>query len=398
MKPAVLGGRPAFHHPVSFVRPALPSYRSISDPLAQTFRSGMLTKGPYLQEFELEAARHLGVKHAIGVSSCTMGLLLVYQALALKGEVVVPSFTFMATVHPLLWTGVKPVFVDVDAKTWNIDPQEVRRAITDKTSAIVAVHIFGNPAEIEELEAIAREYDLRLIFDSAHGFGSLYNGQPLGRYGNVEVFSTSPTKLVVTGEGGVVATNDDELAELIRVGREYGNRGQYASAFPGLNGRMQEFSSLLGLESLKLVEQVATWRNRLVDLYQKAFETLPGLIFQRTNPRGRSSYKDFTILIDEVLFGMSRDCLVWALRGEGIHTRNYYDPPVHLHETYRDFRDSCNGRVTVTEELSKRCLSFPMGPHLKDDDIVKIGSSIESIHHRAKEVTDLFFREFSTID
>lgn len=393
MKPAVLGGRPAFPRPVPFIRPALPRYRSISRPLAQAFQSGILTKGTHLEAFETEVAHYLGVKHAIGVSSCTMGLLLAFKALGLEGEVLVPSYTFMATVHPLLWVGVRPVFIDVDPDTWHVDSTQIRAAITEKTSAIVAVHVFGNPAEIEELEAIANHHHLKLIFDAAHGFGTLYNGHPVGRYGDVEVFSTSPTKLLVTGEGGVVATNDDELAERIRIGREYGNRGDYNSEFPGLNGRMQEFSALLGIQSLRLLERTAARRNELAHLYMERLGMLPGITFQKITPKGRSSYKDFTILVDESLFGMDRDCLAWALRAEGIDTRKYYDPPVHLHATYRAFWKRDKGRLPVTEGLAKQSLSLPMGSHLKEATVVKICEAIRRIHQHAKAVKDRFEQE-----
>ncbi len=386
MKPVVLGGRPVLTRPLPFMRPTLPSYRSVGRPLAEVFGSGILTKGKYLEAFEVKVAKYLGVKNAVGVSSCTMGLLLAYKALGLEGEVLVPSYTFMATVHPLLWIGVEPVFVDVDADTWNVDPASVRAAITSKTSAIVGVHVFGNPAEIAELEAIAGKHHLGLIFDSAHGFGTLYNGYPIGRYGDVEVFSTSPTKLLVTGEGGVVATNDDEMAAWIRLGREYGNRGDYNSDFPGLNARMQEFSAMLGIRSLRLLERTAIHRNHLAAIYMQGLGKVPGISFQKIHAKGRSSYKDFTILVDEVLFGIERDCLIWALRAEGVDTRKYYDPPVHLHNTYRTSWKRYEGKLPVTEGLAKRALSLPMGPHLRKAAVVKICGVIERIQRHAPEV------------
>jgi len=202
IKPAVLGGNPAFSCPIPFVRPALPPFQRIEGPLTQLIKTGILTKGKHLETFESDLASFIGVKHAIGVVNCTIGLLLVFKALGLKREVIVPSYTFMATVNPLAWVGAQPVFVEIDPETWNISPDQTRRAISDRTSAIVAVHNFGNPAEVEELERIAQENNLRLIFDAAHGFGSLYDDNPVGRYGDAEVFSTSPTKLLVTGEGG----------------------------------------------------------------------------------------------------------------------------------------------------------------------------------------------------
>ncbi len=390
MKPVVLGGRPVLMRPLPFMRPALPSYRSVGRPLAEVFGSGILTRGKYLETFEAKVAEYLGVKNAVGVSSCTMGLLLAYKALGLEGEVLVPSYTFMATVHPLLWIGVEPVFVDVDADTWNVDPASVRAAITSKTSAIVGVHVFGNPAEIAELEAIAGRHHVRLIFDSAHGFGTLYNSHPIGRYGDVEVFSTSPTKLLVTGEGGVVATNDDKVAAWIRRGRDYGNRGDYDSDFPGLNARMQEFCAVLGIRSLRLLERTTYQRNHLAATYTEGLGRVPGISFQKIHAKGRSSYKDFTILIDDALFGIDRNTLMWALRAEGIDTRKYYDPPLHLHNTYRGSWKRYDGKLPVTEGLAKRALSLPMGPHLRKATVVKICKVIERIQRHAPEVKQRF--------
>jgi len=187
--------------------------------------------------------------------------------------------------------------------------------------------------------------------------------------------------------------NDDELAERVRTGREYGNPGNYNSIFPGLNGRMQEFSALLGLEGLKLLEAVATSRNEVAALYKESLSRIPGLTFQCINPFGRCSYKDFTALVDEALFGVSRDGLASALRAEGIDTRNYYDPPVHLHETYKAFRTASDGRLPATERISKSCLSLPIGSHLHREDVVKIASAIERIHGHAEQIMERYVRE-----
>jgi len=187
-----------------------------------------------------------------------------------------------------------------------------------------------------------------------------------------------------------VCTNDDDLADQIRISREYGNRGDYNSLVPGLNARMQEFSALLGIEGLKQLEGVAERRNEIAALYREALGILPGITFQHINPRGRSAFKDFTILIDENLFGVKRDCVAWALRAEGAETRNYYDPPVHLQEAYRAFRSFCDGRLSLTERISKKCLSLPIGAHLKQQDILRIASAFERIHRHAKAVKSQF--------
>lgn len=379
-KPAVLGGKPLFSQRLPIVQPTLPAYEDVAPQVMEIFRTGLLTKGKYLRQLEERLAEYLGVRHAVCVSSCTLGLALTYQGLGLSGEVIVPSFTFMATVHPLVWLNVRPVFVDIDPYTWNIDPAKVEEAITPQTTGIVAVHTFGNPADVEVLEDIARRHHLKLVFDAAHGFGALYQGRPVGRYGNAEVFSLSPTKLLVAGEGGVVTTNDDALAEHIRVGREYGNDGHYGSNFPGLNARMPEFNAILGLKSLEMLEENAERRNQLVRRFRERLERLPGIAFQAIRPGNRCSYKDLSILIDESKFGLTRDQLAQALEAENIDTRKYYDPPVHTHRTYCHLRERYEGRLPVTEWVAPRSLSLPIYSHMDEGTVDGICYAIERIH------------------
>ncbi|MGB9898518.1 MAG: DegT/DnrJ/EryC1/StrS family aminotransferase [Anaerolineae bacterium] len=385
-KPAILGNTPVFRERLPIVQPTLPPFEAIASQVEEILSTGMLTKGKYLRLFEERLAEYLGVRHAVCVSSCTLGLALTYQGLELKGEVIVPSFTFMATVHPLVWVGVEPVFVDIDPHTWNIDPAKVEEAITPRTSGIVAVHNFGNPADVEILEDIARRHGLRLVFDAAHGFGALYQGKPVGGYGDAEVFSLSPTKLLVAGEGGVVATNDDALAEHIRIAREYGNDGRYGSNFPGLNARMPEFNAILGLKSLEMLEENAERRNQVVKRIRERLERLPGLNFQAIRPGNRCSYKDLSVLVDESKFGLTRDQLAQALDAENIETRKYHDPPVHTHNTYRHLRERHVGRLPVTEWVAPRSLSLPIYSHMDEAIADGICYAIERIYAHADAV------------
>lgn len=385
-KPAILGGKPVFSEWLPIIRPTLPHYEVIAPQVREILQTGMLTKGKYLRQFEERLAEYLGVRHAVCVSSCTLGLALTYQGLGLSGEVIVPSFTFMATVHPLAWLNITPVFVDIDPHTWNIDPAKVEEAITPRTTGIVAVHNFGNPADVEALEEIASRYCLKLIFDAAHGFGTLYQGKPVGRFGDAEVFSLSPTKLLVAGEGGVVATNNDALAGHIRIGREYGNDGHYGSNFPGLNARMPEFNAILGLKSLEMLEENAERRNQLVRRFRERLERLPGIAFQVVRPGNRCSYKDLSVRIDEREFGLTRDQLVRALRAENIDTRTYHDPPVHTHHTYRYLWERYKGHLPVTEYIAPRSLSLPIYSHMDEVTVDSICYAIERIHAQADAV------------
>ena len=382
--PAILGGVPAFPSKVNIVRPVMPDFSEMSEGVQGILRSGMVTKGEHLKAFEKAVREHLGVKHALGVSSCTSGLMLTYQGLGLTGDVVVPSFTFMATVSALVWSGLRPIYADVDPGTTNLDPAAAEAAITPQTSAIVAVHNFGNPADIDGLRDVARRNGLKLIFDAAHGFGALYQGQPVGSQADAHIYSLSPTKLLITGEGGIVATNDDQLAERITMGREYGNSGSYDSAFAGLNARMPEFNALLGLRSLERLEEAASTRNQSADLYQEMLSMLPGVGFQMVQPGNRCSYKDLSITFEPEKFGLTRDELALALAEENIDTRKYYEPPVHRQTAYQHFYDG--GALPNTEWLARNSLSFPMWSNMDSQVVMRICETIQRVYQHREAV------------
>jgi dTDP-4-amino-4,6-dideoxygalactose transaminase len=379
-------GTRQFAAKIELVRPALPDFDDLAGEMRAIVGSGMVTKGQHLRRFEAAIAEHLGVKHAVAVSSCTCGLMLTYQGLGLTGDVVVPSFTFMATVSALVWAGLRPVFADVDAGTTNLDPAAAEAAITPNTSAIVAVHNFGNPADIAGLQAVADRHGLKLIFDAAHGFGAHYQGAPVGSQGDAHVYSLSPTKLLIAGEGGIVATNDDQLAHNVRIGREYGNSGSYDSAFAGINARMSEFNALLGLHSLAGLEDAARRRNEVVQLYHEQLGRLPGIGFQQVQPGNRSSYKDFSITVDPVAFGLTRGELAQGLAAANIDTRTYYNPAVHRQSAYRTYD---GGRpLPHTEWLSAHSLSLPIWSNMSDEVAQSICDAIAGIHAGAAEARE----------
>jgi dTDP-4-amino-4,6-dideoxygalactose transaminase len=383
-KPAILGGDPVAAVKIGIVRPVLPKFEQMADGIQSILTSGMVTKGKYLAAFEEAVADHLRVKHAVAVSSCTSGLMLAYTGLDLQGEVIVPSFTFMATISSLIWAGLRPVFVDVDRDTTNLNPMAIAGAITSDTSGIVAVHNFGNPADIDKLEEIAHRHQLKLIFDAAHGFGSLYRDVPVGPQGDAQVYSLSPTKLLIAGEGGIVATNNDDLAERIRIGREYGNDGHYNSIFAGINARMPEFNALMGLYSLAGLEDAVRHRNRIAALYHQELGSIPGVAFQKVLPGNRCSYKDFSITIDHEQFGLTRDELAQALAAENVDTRNYYDPPVHAHTAYLGYYYGVP--LPETEWLSRHSLSLPIWSHMEEGVALNICRAIRRIQEHAQAI------------
>lgn len=371
-----------FESKVNIVRPVLPRLETMAAHIEGFLSTGMVTKGVHLKRFEEACAEHLGVKHAVGVSSCTSGLMLAYPALGLAGcEVLVPSFTFMASLSSMVWNQMTPVFVDIDYASANVDPSAVEAAITPRTRAIVAVHTFGNPAQVQALESLARKHNLKVVYDAAHGFGSLYQGKTLGGYGDAQAYSLSPSKLVIAGEGGIVATNSDEVAEYVRLGREYGNDGKYDSAFAGMNARLGEFNAVLGLASLGMLSDAVRRRNEYVELYRHQLSGVPGLSFQAVASGNRSSYKDLCIMVESARFGLSRDQLSSALAAENIDTRHYFDPAGHNQTAYRKFY--AGQPLPRTDRLEKEALSLPLWSEMDEKLIEKIARAIIRIHEHA---------------
>ena len=377
--PAILDGEPLFAEKIPIANPVLPSSAELLEGLDQILQSGIVTNGPFTHAFEQAISEQLSVKHAVAVSSATSGLMIAYSCLGLRGEVVVPSFTFMATVSAMIWAGLTPVFADVDLQTGNLDPSAAAAAITPQTSAIVAIHNSGNPADIAELEAVAARHDLPLIFDAAHAFGSLWKTEVIGAQGDVQVFSLTPTKLVVAGEGGMVTTNDDQLAARLRIAREYGNRGDYYSEFAGINARLPEVSALLGQHSLRHLDTAVSRRNEIAALYRQRLKQIPGIGFQLVRDGNRSSYKDFSITVDATAFGLTRTELAALLAAENIDTRRYYYPPVHRHKAYQAYAPA-DGSLPHTDVLAGTILNLPIWSHMSESILSDICLAIERAH------------------
>jgi len=386
---------------VPFVKPDLPALVDLAEGIESAVGSGVLTKGDQLRRLEAEAVALLGVKHVVGVSSCTVGLALVLKSLAtvrgraaagctgrgscplpsgagLTGgsrptgggsepdEVILPSFIFLAAPAAITWAGLRPVFVEVDPHTFTIDPAAVEKALTPRTAAIMACHTFGCPCDMPALEAISRRSGVPLLVDAAHGLGSLDRGRQVGAGGLAQVFSMSPTKLVVAGEGGLVATSCDCLAELVRAGREYGNDGQYGCSLPGLNGRLPELSAVVARASLARLDLVAERRRAAADAYAESLAGLPGVVPQSIPSTSRSSWKDFVIAIDPASGGLDRDALRDQLAARGIETRAYFSPACHQMEAFAGCLPP-GRRIPVTERLAATLVALPMGAHVTPD-------------------------------
>jgi dTDP-4-amino-4,6-dideoxygalactose transaminase len=380
--PAILGGPPAFPEGLPFMRPSVPDEEAIIGRLRRMLATGILTNGPYVREFEERSADYLGVEHCVAVSSCTAGLMLVLLAADLSGDVVLPSFTFAATAHAAAWNQLRPVFTDVDPHSLTLSPEAAARALGVRASVILATHTFGTPCNVEELSSLARSSGVRLVFDAAHAFGSRRDGVPVGGFGDAEVFSLSPTKVLVAAEGGLIATNDDLLAERCRIGRDYANPGDYNCLFVGLNARMSEIHAAFALASLEDLEQRIDHRNELASVYKQALGDVPGISFPTVAEADRSTYKDFTILVEDSEFGIEAAELAAALTAEGIQTKRYYAPPVHAMQAYRH-HGAKNGRLPVTEAVVRRVLTLPLWSSMEGPVLLRVAEVIRRIHRHA---------------
>jgi dTDP-4-amino-4,6-dideoxygalactose transaminase len=305
------------------------------------------------------------------------------RALDVRGAVLLPSFTFSASAHAVAWNGLRPVFADCDAESFQLDVQDAMGRL-DGVEAILATHVFGAPCPAEAVEELAAAIGARVVFDAAAAFGATHGGRPVGGHGAVEVFSLTPTKTVIAGEGGLVTTDDDDLAAAVRVGREYGNPGDYDTTFVGLNGRMSELHAALALESFADLDVNLGRRRAVAARYAAGLGSVPGVRFQRVDPTDEPTWKDWTIVVDPHDFGIDRSALAAVLLADGVQTRTYFHPPVHRQRAYgREPRVE----LPATDVLSAQVLSLPIYPALADDAVDRIIEVIQAAHDHAAEIT-----------
>jgi dTDP-4-amino-4,6-dideoxygalactose transaminase len=375
---AILGGEPAFKEPLHVGRPNLGDREVLFHYLNQALERKWLTNnGPLVRELESRIAKILGVKNVVATVNGTLGLEIAIRALGLQGEVIVPSYTFAATVHSLFWLGIKPVFVDVDPVTYNVDPKQVRRVITPETSGIMSVNVYGRPSDIEQLSEIARDYNLKLLFDSAHAFHCSYRGKMIGNFGDAEVFSFHATKFFHTVEGGAVTTNDEQLAEKLRAMRDFGYVGLDQVEYVGTNAKMNEFSAAMGLTNLERLDEFVYVNHRNYRRYLKELDGLAGVTLMRYEETEKRNYGYIIIEVDPDVTGLTRDQLAKVLWAENILARKYFYPPCHLMEPYRTLLPQARSRLRETERISSRVLALPTGISIKEEDIETISSIIE---------------------
>jgi dTDP-4-amino-4,6-dideoxygalactose transaminase len=386
---AIFGGSPAFSNQLHVGRPNVGNRQALIKRINDLLDRRWLTNdGPLLQEFEQRICELIGIKYCVAVCNATIGLEILAKAIGLSGEVILPSFTFIATAHALKWHGVTPVFCDIDPATHNIDPRRVAELITPRTSAIIGMHGWGRPCNVEALANLARCHHLKLLFDAAHAFACSHKGRMIGNFGTAEVFSFHATKFINTFEGGAVVTNDDELAARLRLMRNFGFAGFDIVTSLGTNGKMSEASAAMGLTSLESLDSFIEANRHNYHLYQQQLARMPGVSLIRYQEGEKCNYQYVVIEIDEGVTGVGRDVLDDIFWVENVLTRRYFYPGCHRMEPYRTTDPKAGLRLPQTEKLASRVLCLPTGSTVTADDITTICKLIAFVIQNARDVKE----------
>jgi dTDP-4-amino-4,6-dideoxygalactose transaminase len=370
---AISGAAPAFATPKHVGQPNIGNRKRLLARLKGMIDRRILTNnGPLAREFEQAIAAKMHVKECVAVTNATVALQLAVRALKLSGEVIMPSFTFIATAHSVAWEGIAPVFCDIDRKTHAIDPRRIESLITDRTTAILGVHVWGNPCDISAIETIARRHKLRVIYDGAHAMGCSYRGQMLGAFGDAEVLSFHATKAMNSFEGGAILTNDRALADDLRLMRNFGFAGTDRVTLLGVNAKMCEACAAMGLTSLESFERFCARNRRNYELYHEGLSRVPGVRLHQYDANESHNYHYIIVECDNAAHSLSRDEFVHFLETENVLARRYFYPGCHKMEPYASSEPDASLRLANTEWLTARVMALPNGTAVSAADIRKI--------------------------
>jgi len=375
---AIHGAAPAFDEALHVGRPNMGDRDAFMRHVEDIFERRWLSNdGPLVQEFEQKVAEHIGAKHCVAMCNGTIALEIAIRALGLEGEVIVPAYTFVATAHALQWQGITPVFADIDPATHTLDPAAVRRMITPRTSGIIGVHLWGRACAVEELQALADERGLKLMFDAAHAFTNTHGGRKIGNFGACEVLSFHATKFFNSFEGGAVVTNDDELARTMRLMRNFGFSGLDQVSYPGTNGKMIEIAAAMGLVNLDALDDVIASNRANYRAYREVLAGIPGVRLVEYDERERNNYQ-YVIMEVGPECPASRDFLVDALRAENILARRYFWPGCHKMEPYRSLFPHAGLLLPHTEAVADRVIVLPTGQTMDAASIEVVGQVVRA--------------------
>jgi dTDP-4-amino-4,6-dideoxygalactose transaminase len=389
---AIFGGVPTFQTKLHVGAPNTGFREKFLSRVNAILDSRWLTNnGSCVRELELRLAEYLGVRHCISICNGTIGLEIAARASELHGEVIVPAMTFVASAHALEWLGLKPVFCDIDGETHNIDPESIEPLITAQTTAILAVHLWGRACPVEKLQSLAKSWNLRLLFDAAHAFACSHEGIMIGNFGDAEVFSFHATKFFNTLEGGAITTNDDTLAEKVRLMMNFGFKDYDQVVSRGTNGKMNEISAAMGLTLLDDLDRLVEINKGNYYQYLQALQGLP-LKIVRYDEKEKCNFQYIVLEVDELVTGIGRDELVDILWAENVLARRYFFPGVHRMEPYASIADPGIYQLPRTEELVTKTLLLPTGSAVSRDQIEEICQVLGFVLDRAEQVSSRLSR------
>jgi dTDP-4-amino-4,6-dideoxygalactose transaminase len=376
---AINGAAPAFEEMLHVGRPNMGDKAAFMQHVEDIFERRWLSNdGPLVQQFEAEVAAHLGVKHCVAMCNGTIALEIAIRALGLEGEVIVPAYTFVATAHALQWQGITPVFADIDPLTHTLDPAAVRKMITPRTTGIIGVHLWGRGCAVDELQAIADEHGLKLMFDAAHAFTCTLGGRKIGSFGACEVLSFHATKFFNSFEGGAVVTDDDALAHTMRLMRNFGFSGLDQVSYPGTNGKMIEIAAAMGLVNLASIDDVVAANRSNYLAYRDELAGIPGVRLLAYDERERNNYQYVIIEVGPEC-AVGRDALVDALRAENILARRYFWPGCHKMEPYRSLFPHAGLLLPATEAVAASVIVLPTGQTMDPQKIAVVAQVIRTL-------------------
>lgn len=352
--------------PVFVTQPYLPPLEEFTPYLEQIWANKWLTNnGPFHQQLEEALCQYLGVEYLSLFANGTIALVTALQALRINGEVITTPYSFVATAHSLLWNGLKPVFIDVDPVSFNLDPDKIEQAITQHTTAIMPVHCYGNPCNVERIQQIADTYGLKVIYDSAHAFGVRYKGESLLNHGDLSVLSFHATKVFNTFEGGAIICRNAKTKQRIDYLKNFGFADEVTVMAPGINGKMSEINAAFGLLQLKHIDAAISRREEIDNKYRVGLKDVAGIQFFSKDIDTEHTYSYFPVLVGDK-FRLSRDGLYDKLKEYNIHARRYFYPLISNMPMYRGLPSAGGDNLQTAERLSQQILCLPIYPDLSD--------------------------------
>ena len=358
---------------ITVTSPLMPSLEELEVYLKDIWdRKWLTNNGYYHQQLEKALCEYLGVPYLSLFTNGTLPLITALQALRITGEVITTPFSFVATTHSLWWNGIKPVFVDVDPVTCNLDPDKIEAAITPHTTAIMPVHVYGRPCDTERIQEIADKYGLKVIYDAAHAFGVKVDGQSVLNAGDMSTLSFHATKVYNTVEGGAIIMHDEQTKKRIDYLKNFGFAGETTVVAPGINSKMDEIRAAFGLVNLRQVDKAIDARHHIADRYRERLKAVPGITFMEDVPGVRHNYAYFPIFVDAEKYGMTRDELYERMKEHNIYGRRYFYPLISTFSTYRGLESAARENLPVATRIAEQVICLPMYYGLTDEDVERI--------------------------